>query len=189
MIGLFINNQPVRVKVSPEYSLLPWLRDLQAQQSEAREFRHSSLAQILKLSDAPKGPPLFDSIFVFENFPVPIAPHPVAEAFEFSDIQFSVEANYPLTLTVVPGAELILRLEYNRGQFDTVRIARMMRHLEALLHSMIGRPDARLYDLKQEFAEAERLFDSEKERELEEARLQKYKRLRQRPPARPITGE
>src|SRR2546427_532554 len=36
MVGMFINTLPVRVRVSPDAQLVPWLRELQTGQFEAR---------------------------------------------------------------------------------------------------------------------------------------------------------
>ena len=41
MLGLFINTVPVRVKVPSEIILLPWLQQIQEQQSEMLLYEHS----------------------------------------------------------------------------------------------------------------------------------------------------
>ena len=69
MVGLFMNTLPVRVRVSPEASLIPWLQALQAQQVEARHYEYSPLVQVQRWSDVPPGLPLFDTLLVFQNYP------------------------------------------------------------------------------------------------------------------------
>jgi hypothetical protein len=69
MLGLFINTLPVRVRVSPEASLLRFLKELQEQQVEMRQYEYSPLVQIHGWSEAPRGLPLFESILIFENYP------------------------------------------------------------------------------------------------------------------------
>jgi len=56
--------------------VLSWLKALQAQQSELQQYEYSSLLDIQVWSDMPRGVPLFESIFVFENLPAaaPIKP-------------------------------------------------------------------------------------------------------------------
>jgi non-ribosomal peptide synthetase component F len=73
IVGLFINTLPVRVQISEQTELLGLLKDLQAQQIESEQFSYSSLAEIQGLSDVPKGTSLFESIVVFENYPVDTA--------------------------------------------------------------------------------------------------------------------
>ena len=51
MIGLFINTLPVRVQISPEASLIPWLRVLQVHQFQARKYEYSSLRSIQAWSE------------------------------------------------------------------------------------------------------------------------------------------
>ncbi|MFG2909706.1 non-ribosomal peptide synthase/polyketide synthase [Kitasatospora sp. NPDC048286] len=69
MIGLFINTVPARVQL-PTGSVRNWLRDLQDRQSDGRRHDHLALPRIQGLSELPAGEALFDSMLVFENYPV-----------------------------------------------------------------------------------------------------------------------
>ena len=70
MIGIFINTIPVRIVVDPENSMIDWLKKIQWEQIEARQYEFTPLVQIQGWSDVPKGMTLFDSLLVFENYPV-----------------------------------------------------------------------------------------------------------------------
>ena len=70
MVGLFINTLPVRVEVPSQASLLPWLQQLQERQVEREQYAYSPLVAIQGWSEVPRGVPLFESIVVFENYPV-----------------------------------------------------------------------------------------------------------------------
>ncbi|MGH9959457.1 MAG: condensation domain-containing protein, partial [Pyrinomonadaceae bacterium] len=70
MVGLFINTLPVRVMVSRKASLLPWLQQLQVQQMEREQHAYTPLVEIQGWSDMPRGVPLFESLVVFENYPI-----------------------------------------------------------------------------------------------------------------------
>ena len=70
MIGLFINTLPIRVVVNPGDSLISWLQQLQNQELEIRQYEYSPLVEIQRWSEVPRDLPLFDSILVFENYPV-----------------------------------------------------------------------------------------------------------------------
>lgn len=70
MVGLFINTLPLRVRVPANATVLSWLQGLQEQQSTLQRYEYSSLLDIQGWSDVPRGVPLFESIFVFENLPV-----------------------------------------------------------------------------------------------------------------------
>ncbi|MBO1419572.1 non-ribosomal peptide synthetase, partial [Streptomyces sp. FH025] len=69
MIGLFINTVPTRIPIAAG-GVLPWLRELQDRQSEGRRHDHLALPRIQALGELPAGEPLFDSMLVFENYPV-----------------------------------------------------------------------------------------------------------------------
>ncbi|MBJ6641539.1 hypothetical protein H4K36_33700 [Streptomyces sp. DHE7-1] len=69
MIGMFINTVPTRVRI-PAGPMLPWLRDLQERQSDARRFDFLALPRIRAVAEVPAGEALFDSMVVFENYPV-----------------------------------------------------------------------------------------------------------------------
>src|SRR5947208_4500537 len=67
MVGLFINTLPLRVRVDPEAQLVPWLRQLRAQQVALRDYEHTPLVKVQGWSEVPRGMPLFESILVFAN--------------------------------------------------------------------------------------------------------------------------
>ena len=63
MVGLFINTLPVRVPARLAEPLLPWLKQLQAQQVEMRQYEYSPLVQVQGWSDVPRGQPLFETFW------------------------------------------------------------------------------------------------------------------------------
>ena len=71
MVGLFINTLPLRVAVPPDTPLGAVAAAVAgARQVEMRQYEHSPLVEVHNWSDVPRGLPLFESILVFENFPV-----------------------------------------------------------------------------------------------------------------------
>src|SRR6185369_7293505 len=70
MLGLFINTLPVRVRVRGELKVVEWLRELQAEQVELRQYEYSPLVAVQGWSEVERGRSLFESILVFENYPV-----------------------------------------------------------------------------------------------------------------------
>lgn len=148
MIGVFINTLPIRAQVSPDTPLLSWLEALQEQQSEMREYEYSPLLQVQMRSDIPRGESLFESILVFENYPADATAAGACKSISISDIRFIEKTNYPLTLIVAPGQQLLLWLVYDCRHFTASTAARILAHLRALLESMIAAPRARLSDLR-----------------------------------------
>jgi len=57
MVGLFVNVQPVRVRVDAEQAVPAWLRSLQLRSAEARSYEHVSLSSIQGWSEVERGTP------------------------------------------------------------------------------------------------------------------------------------
>ncbi|MCP5292673.1 MAG: amino acid adenylation domain-containing protein [Burkholderiales bacterium] len=149
MIGLFINTVPLRVGVRPEMRVVDWLRALFEQNQALRRFEYTPLTDIQKWSDIPNGQSLFESLLVFENFPVDWAVESDAEKIGIREIVFSEQTNYPMTITAahVPAQGLVLRFEYWNDLFPECTVVRMANHFQRLLESVVCTPDARLADL------------------------------------------
>ncbi|MEV5736989.1 non-ribosomal peptide synthase/polyketide synthase [Streptomyces sp. NPDC052292] len=141
MTGLFITTLPTRVTVPGDGSLTDWLRALQQDQSEDRRFDHLPLTRMKTFTGLPDRVGLFDSIVVFENYPVDddLA---AANGLRLTGLEGVETTNYPLSLTVYPGAELALRLGYDPELFDAATAARMTEYLTVLLTGMTA--DSRL---------------------------------------------
>ena len=160
MVGMFINTLPVRVQVSPEQPLLPWLTDLQKEQLELRQFEYSSLTQVKRSSDLPVSSPLFESIMVFENYPLePGVATGESEAdqgaenggngnhggngespLELLAVGTREQNNFPLSLLVKPGQRISTALEYDPTRFGGTDVGRLLSHLEVLLEGVVDQP-------------------------------------------------
>jgi amino acid adenylation domain-containing protein len=147
MVGLFINTLPIRVQVASEESLLTWLQQLQAQQTEARQYEYSSLVDIQGWSDVPRDMPLFESIVVFENYPLEAHPRERVVDLEIGNVRAFEKTNYPLTAIALPGLELVLKVLYDCHRFDSATITRMLGHFQTVLESMVANPKQRLCEL------------------------------------------
>ena len=94
------------------------------------------------------GEPLFDSLLVFENFPVAEALQQGAPAgLSFSIPQNHERTNFPLTLAATAENQLSLNWSYQCSHFSREAIARMSEHLAALLAAMVAAPQAALSEL------------------------------------------
>ncbi|MFJ8935178.1 non-ribosomal peptide synthase/polyketide synthase [Streptomyces sp. NPDC102365] len=139
MTGLFITTLPTRVAVPHDRSLLDWLRDLQQEQSEDRRHDHVPLTRMKGFTELPERAALFDSIVVFENYPVDdeLA---AAHGLRLSALDGVETTNYPLSLVAYPGTGLGLRLGYDPRLFDADTVERMVEYLAVLLANMAATP-------------------------------------------------
>ncbi|MEG4517835.1 MULTISPECIES: amino acid adenylation domain-containing protein [unclassified Microcoleus] len=147
MVGLFVNTQPARVKIRPKDSLLSWLKQLQDGQIEARQYEYSPLVEVQRWSEVPRGLPLFDTLVVFENYPLESSLQKRVQNLEIESVLSFEKTNYALTLTVVPGEELALKIGYNSNRFENSAIAKMLGHLQTLLEGMTANPERKLSEL------------------------------------------
>ncbi|HEY0475638.1 MAG TPA: amino acid adenylation domain-containing protein, partial [Kribbella sp.] len=137
--GIFINTLPVRVAVDDTSAVIAWLQRMQAAQVEARRFDFVSLAQLQTLSDVPGGTNLFDSIVVFENYP--INDQVAAEhGLHLRELQAVEITNYPLSIMVSPAQCVAMELGYDSALFDAVTVERLAQHLLLLFEAIASDP-------------------------------------------------
>ena len=138
-IGLFTNTLPVRLGLRPDQPLLEQLANVQQRQIRLLEHDGIGLGEIQRLCGVSN---LFDTLLVVENYPEDAK----LFAADFGGLRCVGARNrgythYPLTLMVLPGRELELRLEYREGVKEPKRIAR---RVTRLLEQIVDRPDAPL---------------------------------------------
>jgi amino acid adenylation domain-containing protein/non-ribosomal peptide synthase protein (TIGR01720 family) len=147
MVGLFVNTLPARVEVPLAAPLVPWLRTLQEQQAEMREYEYSPLAQVQAWSGVAAGTPLFESIQGLENYPVSRWGGQGMEGLTLSGLEAHERTNYPLTVLASPGGTMSLEIWFERRRFDAATIERMLGHLRTLLAGFLAGAGRRLGEL------------------------------------------
>jgi amino acid adenylation domain-containing protein/non-ribosomal peptide synthase protein (TIGR01720 family) len=138
--GIFINTLPVRITVPGGEPVVDWLRRVQAAQAESRRFEHLPLTRLRAWSGVDGGVNLFDSIVVFENYPVSrddVAQHGV----ELRDLQAMEMTNYALSVVVAPGTRMSLGLGYDPALFDEATVARLTDQLAHVLDALTAEPN------------------------------------------------
>ena len=143
MVGLFINTVPLRVSLSASETVLPWLQGLQQAQRDRETYSYSLLTDVQSWSDVPSGTPLFESLLVFENYPISIeaATDSLEVGFSLRDGQGYEKTNYPLTLVVIPGETIQLSLRYDSQRISNEAAIRLLGHLQIILESFIQEPE------------------------------------------------
>ena len=141
MVGLFINTLPVRVEVKSEAQVGGYLRRLQEQQVEVQQYEYSPLVAVQGWSEVGRGMPLFDTIVVFENYPVSAIVKQSNGGLSVGDARSIEQSNYPLTLIGHPGTTLQLNLLYDSERYERASMVRMLEHLETLLEGIALKPE------------------------------------------------
>ena len=146
-LGLFINTLAVITRPQAAESVAQWLGRLQAHNLELREHEFSALSDVQRWAGR-AGEPLFDSLLVFENFPISEALQQGApDGLSFSLPDNHERTNYPLTLAAVSEGQLSLTWSFLLSHFEPTAIARMSEHLACLLHAMVAAPQVSLGQL------------------------------------------
>lgn len=142
IVGLFINSVPARVQVQPEETLSSYLKRVQNMQVRARQFEHCPLIRVQAWSEIPRGAALFDSIVIFENTPVDSRLDGfLGSGMKLARFDFFERTNYPLSLRIAPGAEMLMTLMYDRRLFAEPGVERQLVHLRAVLSAMSAGPE------------------------------------------------
>jgi amino acid adenylation domain-containing protein/non-ribosomal peptide synthase protein (TIGR01720 family) len=147
IVGLLINTLPMRVIVSTDDELIPWLYEIQNQLQQMNQYEYSPLVQIQQWSEVPQGVPLFESLVVFENYPASDATCEPNLNLQISDVRSLERTNYPLTVVAEPGTQLSLHLKYDCQRFDDATIARMAGHFQTLLEGIVANPQQQVSQL------------------------------------------
>ena len=121
MVGPCVNNLPVRAHIAAEMPTSTWLKQLQREQFNASQHQYNSIEQIQSWSGIPWRHRLFDSLIVFQNYASGGATEWLSESVTVEIADAPESTNYPLTLAVVPGGKLRLKMLYRPEQFEAVQ--------------------------------------------------------------------
>ncbi|MGH8383535.1 amino acid adenylation domain-containing protein, partial [Pseudomonas sp.] len=136
-VGLFINTLPVIAQVPGHLALGQWLQALQAQNLQLREHEHTPLFEIQRW--AGQGDALFDTLLVFENYPVDQALSASAlDGLHLSNIRSQEQTSLPLTLSVTAAQRLSLHYRFALASFTCEGVAGLSAQLAQLLDEMLN---------------------------------------------------
>jgi amino acid adenylation domain-containing protein len=150
LVGIFINILPVRARVSPQSRLRPWLREIQEAHVASRRYEFISLAQIHGWSEVARATPLFQSIVIFQNYPIDASLTEKRNGLEIHNFNFVESTDFPLTLEAgVLASQFFLKIIYDCALLDLDAVNGMMSHLKNLILSMCaGAEQQQLSDLQ-----------------------------------------
>jgi len=170
MVGLLINTLPLRLQISPQQQIIPWLEQIQQLIVELQQYSYTPLFEIQAMSELPGGIPLFESLVGFENYPIDSSLFDEGGLLQPSNIESFGQNNYPLTVVVVPSDELLVEIRYDTLRFEEDKIGWMLRHLQTILSVIVENP-------QQTVGEIPLLKESEKEKLFNQS-LKKLKQIK-----------
>jgi non-ribosomal peptide synthase protein (TIGR01720 family) len=180
MLGVLLNTLPVRVRISSQERLIDWLRRLQTQQSEMRQYEHAPLAEVQRWSEVPRGSQLFESTLTVQNYPVDQALREQDTGLEIRDVRFIEKATYPVSMALMPAARIPLQIRYDSRRFDAASGERFLQLFKILLCAFAAREEAPIPWFRDVLEDYDRQQRTAQEEEYQEARRQKLKVVRRR---------
>jgi amino acid adenylation domain-containing protein len=143
-LGPQINTLPVAVRTWSNAPVGDWLRALQASAVAGRRHGKISLPEIAAGCGARRGQALFDSVLVFQNYPLQSAALPPELGLALSAVEDVSIPDLPLNLIIEPGECLLCRLIHDRGAFGEEQARDLLRSLEGALGALADAGDAAL---------------------------------------------
>ncbi|WP_323145085.1 non-ribosomal peptide synthetase [Massilia phyllosphaerae] len=137
MVGLFINTIPVRVSFDTDMEVGAMLESMHAAFQASTGHGHLPLTEIAQCSPIAGGSALFDSMFVFENYPLDAAAadgeRPPFRIEEYASFE---ETGYKLSLSASLRDTLAIKCRFPRREFAPAAIARLLRHMVHILEQL-----------------------------------------------------
>ncbi|RDL16574.1 non-ribosomal peptide synthase/polyketide synthase [Pseudomonas jessenii] len=148
MLGLFINTLPIIQTPQADQRLADWLGEVQAYNLDIRDYSQAPLADVQRWSNL-GGQALFDSIVVFENFPIDDR----LQEENDTDLTFGKSighgvTNVPMDLAVMLGDELSIEYLYLRSHFSAEAVVGIRKTMENTIAAMLAAPYERLGNLQ-----------------------------------------
>ncbi|NNE45366.1 MAG: amino acid adenylation domain-containing protein [Rhodothermales bacterium] len=146
VVGLCINTLPVRIQITPDLTVRQWILDLQEQLIEIQGRSETPLFETKRLSAVPGERPLFDSILVFENYPVGSLKEPYA--LEIEDVEHFEQSNFPIALLFLPDDPMRVKIMYDSGRFAAEDIETLLRQFEIVLDRVSSEENSLVRDVQ-----------------------------------------
>ena len=148
MVGLLINTVPVRADITAATTTTDLLDQLRRAHTKTLEHQHLALSEIHGITGHDQ---LFDTLFVFENYPVdtaaPLGPSS-QDGLAITEFTSRESTDYPLTMQAVPGDELSLRVEFDSDVFDPASVEKLIQRFKRVLEAMTADPARRLLSVE-----------------------------------------
>ncbi|MCP4682805.1 MAG: amino acid adenylation domain-containing protein, partial [Desulfobacterales bacterium] len=147
MIGLFINTLPVRVTFTHDMTVSELLQSVQDFTLAIRDYEYSLLLDVKTCSAIPTIQNLFDSIVVFENYPVENLAMGQDVGFSITNANGFEMTNFPLTVLIAPGPQMSINIQYYKELFNKETIDQILGHMHQVLSTIVENSQIKLSEL------------------------------------------
>nr|WP_157357341.1 non-ribosomal peptide synthase/polyketide synthase [Amycolatopsis nigrescens] len=138
MAGLFANTVPVRLRLDPARTLAESLAALQAEQAGLLDHQFTGLAELQRRTGLDE---LFDTLLVFENYPLSTELSDPSGRISFAGLEFHGAGHHPLTVLVMPGERIRLELDHDAHRLTEAEVQALADRLIRVLEALAGTPE------------------------------------------------
>ncbi|MCK4258405.1 MAG: amino acid adenylation domain-containing protein [Halanaerobiales bacterium] len=145
--GLFINTLPVVIKTDPHETVTDLLKKVNKEILEIHEYNYMPLIDIKKLSKFTSTEEFFDSIVVFENYPINVSEDDPELGFIIYQDSAHELTNYDLTILAASGDTILLNMIYNNEVLSLEMMEQIKNNLHQLIKIIIKNPKQLVQDI------------------------------------------
>ena len=143
--GLVVVTQALRTRLVADATVCAWLRLVQLQMAEMREYEHTPLALIQQWCEASVGKrPLFDTIVVVGNYEGSDLASRGPAGTDLSNVAYATQPLYALTLFIVMGAQLSVRLVFDKRRYARATVEKLLDDYLGVMQGMVENPEQRV---------------------------------------------
>ena len=144
LVGLTINTLPMVVDIEESDAVLTIAKNIQNLFAKMQSHVEIDLPTLQRWSNNP-GEPLFETLFVLENYP---RNRMSGTNISFSSIEMIEQAHYPITLAVIPDEQMLFRLSCRGGLVSDELASSILKRLQGYLTILAAHPTIKCRELK-----------------------------------------
>lgn len=150
IVGLFINNVPIRIRCNKDTTFLQLIGELKENSHLLERFNYASLAEIQAKTKLKQE--LIDHIVVFENYPMDKMDQVLdnGEKCEFILKNFEAfdQTHYNLDVVIVPSKDLTVKIRYNPSIYERNFIKNIEKHFNKVLKCILQNIEIKINDIE-----------------------------------------
>ena len=149
MLGMFINNVPMRFKLDYSMPVIKWLHGLGEILFNLNNYAYVPLESIGAWSGLSDSSNLFNILFLFENYPIDTSLQQDDDFLRLIDVEGGIETNYSLTIISAPGTKLQLHASFDPDKFSVDAVNSVLDDLCMVLRQILDDPQVLVNTLLQ----------------------------------------
>ena len=139
-VGLYINTIPAPFAVPTDVPFAEWLAAERTRHAARSPFEFTGLADVQRCAPIPAGEPLFDLLFVFDNYPLGAGLVQPAGGLTPRAARVVEQTTFPLVLSILPGDAIEVRLQHDASRYSPAAASSFLDGFASLLRSVARAP-------------------------------------------------